>query len=200
MEAATPTKSRMQASARRELIVGKARRLFGHHGYAATRLDDIAAAAGVTKPMVYRHFASKKELYMELLRHHEANLPTFIEDAAMPADAGPPEIVGAVLALWFDYIEEHSDAWLVIFRDKTGDPDIERARRRVNARATEILIGFIRDLNPELDPELLEPTADFLRSGLAGLVLWWIDHPGVSRETVHTTATRACLAVSRSPG
>ena len=176
----------MQPAERRELIRRQGARLFGRNGYAATRLDDVAAAAGVTKPMVYRHFASKKDLYLALLRRHEKDLPTFIEEATG---------IEAILDGWLDYVAENSDAWLVIFRDRTGDPEIERARRRVNERATEVLAEFVRASAANLDPDLIEPTADFLRSGLAGLVLWWIDHPQLSRETVHATATRACAAV-----
>ena len=57
----------MPGEERRALILRAAGRAFARDGYAGTRLDDVAAAAGVTKPMVYRHFASKKALYMALL-------------------------------------------------------------------------------------------------------------------------------------
>lgn len=180
----------MQPADRRDLIRREGARLFGKNGYAATRLDDVAAAAGVTKPMVYRHFESKRDLYLAILRCHESDLPTFIGDSSGKGS----DLVEGILDGWLDYVAENSDSWLVIFRDRTGDPNIEEARRRVNDRATEVMAGFLRS-NAEVPPELVEPTADFLRSGLAGLVLWWIDHPQVSRETVHATATRACTAV-----
>ena len=181
----------MSAGARREVIRRQGANLFARDGYAATRLDDVAAAAGVTKPMIYRHFDSKKDLYLSILRRHEDDLARFIDPGAGPTDRG----VEAILDGWLDYVAENSDAWLVIFRDRTGDPEIERARRRVSGRAGEVLAAFLRASAPGLDPKLVEPTADFLRSGLAGLVLWWIDHPDTPRETVHATATRACAAV-----
>jgi AcrR family transcriptional regulator len=184
----------MDPAERRELIRREGARLFGKDGYAATRLEDVAAGAGVTKPMVYRHFASKRELYLAILRRHEADLPTFTEHLE-PRSEDLDGLVATILDGWLDYVVENSDAWLVIFRDSTGDPAIERARRRVNQRATEVLAEFVRASAPGLEPERIEPTANFLSSGLAGLVLWWIDHPKVSRETVHATATRACAAV-----
>jgi AcrR family transcriptional regulator len=204
----------MHPDARRELIERAALRLFGRDGYAATRLDEVAKAAGVTKPMVYRHFGSKKDLYLALLRRHEEDLPGFVagpgrgRDIRPPLEASGPTVgaerpspspanVGSILDGWLDYVAENSDSWLVIFRDRTGDTEIERARRRVSQRATEVLAEFLLVAKPDLDPELVEPTADFLRSGLAGLVLWWIDHPQIQRETVHATATRACAAVLR---
>ena len=186
MEEAVQPKTRMRPDARRQLILRQGARLFGRNGYAATRLEDVAAGAGVTKPMVYRHFSSKKDLYLAVLERHESDLPSFLENASG---------IEAILDGWLDYVAENSDSWLVIFRDRTGDPDIEVARRGVSSRATEVLADFLRAGSPGLAPSLVEPTAGFLASGLAGLVLWWIDHPDVPRETVQDTATRACAAV-----
>src|SRR6476620_1555475 len=53
-----PPAKRLPTEERRVLIVEAAGRLFGERGYEATRLDDVAAAAGVTKPILYRHFDS----------------------------------------------------------------------------------------------------------------------------------------------
>ena len=193
MGTATKPRRRMPPGARRQLIRREGTRLFGLYGYAATRLDDVALAAGVTKPMVYHHFASKKDLYLAILSRHEAELPLFIEGA--PASSNPTDVVGVILDGWLDYVEENSDTWLVIFRDRTGDAEIERARRAVNARASDVLAAFIRETARGIPPDEIEPTADLLRSGLAGLVLWWIDHPEASREAVHATAARACAAL-----
>ena len=187
----------MQGPERCERIMLEAGRLFGRLGYGATRLDDVAAAAGVTKPMVYRHFGSKKDLYIALLRRHEADLPTFIESVDVPVGATQRETVDAILDGWLDYARENSFSWLIIFRDKTGDPEIEAARRSVNTRAQQILAAFIRDLSPGLTAELVEPMAEFLTRGLAGLVLWWADHPDVSKSIVHATATRVTVATLR---
>ena len=93
---AMPEQRRIPAKERRALIVRAAGRAFARDGYAGTRIEDIAAAAHVTKPIVYRHFDSKKALYMALLEQHEADLPSFIEAIdpegldARPARAGDP--------------------------------------------------------------------------------------------------------------
>src|SRR5208283_210235 len=58
---------RLTADARRRQLFDVALSLFAEHGYAATTMDDIAEAAGVTKPLVYQHFDSKRALYLELL-------------------------------------------------------------------------------------------------------------------------------------
>ena len=63
-------KRRLPGAERRELILESAGRQFGERGYAHTSLDEIAAAAGVTKPILYRHFESKKACYLALLERH----------------------------------------------------------------------------------------------------------------------------------
>src|SRR5919201_6218561 len=86
---------RLPVGERRELITEAAGRLFGERGYEGTRLDDVAAAAGVTKPILYRHFASKRDLYLALLERHREDLPALA--AAIPAEGRPEERLRAVL-------------------------------------------------------------------------------------------------------
>jgi AcrR family transcriptional regulator len=174
-------KQRIPAAARRALILREAGRLFAQHGYAGTRLDDVAAAAEVTKPMVYRHFESKKALYMALLAKHRDDLPTFFERAE----------VASILDHWLDYVRENSHAWVMLFRDTSGDDEIRAVRRQVSVRAREVLAAFIAERSRGRVPrEQVEPTAELLTSGLAGLALWWIDHPDVPKSVVAGVAWR----------
>ena len=59
---------RLPKAERRATLVAAASELFAQRGYDYTSLDELAAKVCVTKPIVYRHFASKKDLYLELLR------------------------------------------------------------------------------------------------------------------------------------
>ena len=58
---------RLSAEERRESILDAANEVFGEHGYEHVRIDDVAAAAGISKALIYEHFASKQELYSELM-------------------------------------------------------------------------------------------------------------------------------------
>jgi AcrR family transcriptional regulator len=177
------TKPRIPAAERREQLLLTAGRLFAAAGYAGTRLDDVAAAAGVTKPIVYRHFASKKALYLALLERHERDLPGFVET---DSSAGP------ILDVWLDYVRTNSHAWLMLFRDTSGDEEIRERRRRVNVRARQVLAGLIAARAGEsgIPPEQVEPTAELLTSGLAGMALWWIDNPAAPKDVLVAAATR----------
>ncbi len=181
---------RVGSDERRAMIARAAGRLFARHGYAGTRLEDVASAAEVTKPIVYRHFDSKKALYMALLEKHRDDLPTFV--AGVPSDGRSPDaVLRPVLEGWLDYVRENQHAWSMLFRDSSGDDEIRNFRREVSLRAREVLAGFIADqAGSRIPPERVEPTAELLTSGLAGLALWWIDHPETPKSVVVEVAVR----------
>jgi AcrR family transcriptional regulator len=185
---------RLPVEERRGLIVEAAGRLFGERGYEGARLDDIAAAAGVTKPVLYRHFESKRALYLALLARHRDDLASFA--GAIPAK-GPPEArLRAVLDVWFAYVEDHSYAWKMLFRDTGGGPEIHAFRLEVHARARAVLVEVIRSLSEVSVPRReLEHIAELISIGMAGLVLWWIDDPGRSRQAIVDAMTRVWAGI-----
>jgi TetR/AcrR family transcriptional regulator of autoinduction and epiphytic fitness len=68
--------SKARGSASREAIVGAAQRLFLERGFGAVSMDDLAAAAGVARRTLYNQFASKEEIFREMLRRVSAQLET----------------------------------------------------------------------------------------------------------------------------
>ncbi|HEY1274477.1 MAG TPA: TetR/AcrR family transcriptional regulator [Thermoleophilaceae bacterium] len=168
---------------RRASIVEAAGRLFGEHGYDGTRLDDVAAAAGVTKPILYRHFDGKRGLYLALLERHREDLGSFA--GAVPSEGPLRERLRAVLEVWFAYVETHSYAWKMLFRDSGGGPEVRDYRLEVHAQARAVLVAMIRSLAETPIPRReQEPVAELMSMGMASLVLWWIDDPGASREAI----------------
>jgi hypothetical protein len=79
----------------------------------------------------------------------------------------------------------------MLFRDHSGDEEIQAVRRRVSLRAREVLAGFIAARAQDRMPrEQIEPTAELLSSGLAGLALWWIDPPELAKPVLVDVAAR----------
>jgi AcrR family transcriptional regulator len=193
MDPAQP-KRRLPVAERRALIVEAAGRLFGAHGYDATRLDDIAAAAGVTKPVLYRHFESKRALYLALLERHRDDLGRFA--ALFPDQGSLDERIRTVVEIWLDYVEAHSYAWRMLFRDTGGGPEVRDFRLDVHARARSVLAEIISGLRQARIPRReLEPLAELLSMGMAALVLWWIESPGTPRPAVVDAITRVWVGV-----
>lgn len=186
---AEPARKRLPTDERRALIVEAAGQLFGERGYDGVTLDEVAAASGVTKPILYRHFDDKRALYLALLARHRDDLGSFA--ALIPAEGDPVERLRAVLDLWLTYVEAHSYAWGMLFRDSGGGPAVRDFRLEVHARARAVLAGIIRSMaETEVPRRELEPLAELMSMGMAALVLWWLDNPRASREAILDAMTR----------
>jgi AcrR family transcriptional regulator len=185
---------RLPVAERRELIVEAAGRLFGERGYEGTPLEAVAAAAGVTKPVLYRHFDSKPDLYLALLARHRDDLPSFGD--AIPDEGSQRERLRAVLEIWLAYVEAHSYAWKMLFRDTGGGPEIHAFRQEVHARARDVLAGMIRSLSDGRIPAReVEPLAELMSMGMASLVLWWMENPDTSRGAMVDAMTRVWVGL-----
>jgi AcrR family transcriptional regulator len=184
---------RLKKGQRRELIENAASALFAERGYAGTRLEDIAAAAGVTKQLLYRHFPSKKALHMALLaKHRDELLAGLARDMATPGSLA--ERLPRVLDSWYAYVEEHPYALAMLFRDTTGDPEVQAFYRELRASARRANVVLIR-AEPELavPEERIELVAEFARSATTGLALWWAERPDVPRTTIVDVAADMLL-------
>jgi AcrR family transcriptional regulator len=192
--AATAQRRRLPTEERRALIVEAAGALFGERGYEGVRLDEIAAAAGVTKPILYRHFDSKKALYLALLERHQEDLASF--GGAIPAGGGLEERLRAVLELWLDYVESHSYAWKMLFRDSGGGSDVQAYRLQVHVRARAVLAQLIRSLPDRPVPRReVEPLAELMSMGMGSLVLWWIEERRATRRSIINAITRVWVGL-----
>lgn len=202
MAADGDNRRRIPAAERRQVVLRAAAELFSERGYGGTRLDDVAAVAGVTKPIVYRHFESKKALYLALLARHEEHMPAFLALAREElAGLSGDELVRGILTLWLDYVRENRHAWLMLFRDSSGDDEIQARRVQVSARARELMAAFVAaQAGDRLPATQIEPTAELLRGGLAGLALWWIDNPDTAKDDVLDVAARLGGIVAGAQG
>jgi AcrR family transcriptional regulator len=166
------------------VIEDAASALFAEHGYAETRLADIAAAAGVTKQLLYRHFRSKKELHLALLASHRDAVIGRV--AAGMSRPGPlAERIRNTVDAWFAYVEENPYASAMLFRDTTGDPELQAFHRELHATARGANAALLRaEPGLRIPEERLEPLAEFIRSAITGLAVWWGENPDVPRATL----------------
>jgi AcrR family transcriptional regulator len=134
---------RLSADRRREQLLEVALRLFATSGFNATTMDEIAEAAGVTKPLLYQHFDSKRALYLELVDSVAESLLDAIGKAVAEAD-GPRQQVEGGFAAYFGLVVTRADAFKLLFgSDVPNDPELSRAVRGVErtiAEAIDVLI------------------------------------------------------------
>ena len=134
---------RLTAGQRRRQLVAVALELFAQRGYRATTMDDIAEAAGVTKPLVYQHFSSKRALYLELVNSIAQELLIAVKTAVAQA-RGPRQQVEMGFGAYFRLvISREAEFRLLYGRDHADDKELGLALRTVEdaiAAAIEPLI------------------------------------------------------------
>ncbi len=134
---------RLTADQRRQQLVAVALELFAHRGYRATTMDDIADTAGVTKPLLYQHFSSKRALYLELVDSIARELLTAVREAVMEAD-GPRQQVELGFAAYFRLVvSKEAEFRLLYGRDHADDPELGRALRAVEDAIAEAIDPLI---------------------------------------------------------
>lgn len=120
--------SRLPAAARREQLLDVAAELFAKNGYARATTAELAKAAGVTEPIIYRHFASKRDLFVDLIRRTaKRTLATWEQHLADAKD--PAERLRRLLADNPMVMEEGRVNYRVFLQAITEveDPEIQRA-------------------------------------------------------------------------
>lgn len=113
----TRTRRRLSVDERREELLNAALELFGHRRTANVSIDDVAAAAGASRALVYHYFGSKEELYVAALRTAAHRLDRLLEP---PTEGKPLERLSIVLSRYFDFVEEHADGFAALLRNGPG--------------------------------------------------------------------------------
>jgi AcrR family transcriptional regulator len=187
------TRKRMPAAERREVIVRTATEVFAERGYDGASIDEIARRAGVSAPVVYDHFASKQDLYERLLERTRDELLEVWRDHLFTDEPAEVRIPRAIAA-WAEYVQANLYASRMYFRDANGIPAVQAFHREIHAQGRAALGTILgreqgaANIAGAADAEALEMAAEVMRAGLAGLALWWSEHPHVPREQIVTTA------------
>jgi AcrR family transcriptional regulator len=141
---------RLPAQARREQILDVAVQVFARNGFHSTSMNDVADAAGVTKPVLYQHFDSKQDLYMALLEEVGNRMITSITKAAANVASGREQTQVGFRA-YFRWVAEDHDAFLLLFGSRASrDEESTLAIRRITAEAAAAVTPLIAaDIEPE---------------------------------------------------
>ncbi|HEY3142601.1 MAG TPA: TetR/AcrR family transcriptional regulator [Acidimicrobiales bacterium] len=106
--------TRLPAARRRRQLLEVSLRVFADQGFYVTSMSDIAEAAGVTKPVLYQHFASKRDLYSQLLDEVGNQLQEAITKAVASAGSGR-EMVEEGFSAYFNFVDSHRDAFQIFY-------------------------------------------------------------------------------------
>lgn len=120
---------RLPRAERREQILDAATRAFARSGFSATSLDDVAAEAGITRVLLYRHFDSKADLYRSVLDRAYTRVK-----AALGGDDLRPEAIGALLGA----ASADPDGFRLLFRHAAREPEFRDLVDSLTATSTEV--------------------------------------------------------------
>jgi AcrR family transcriptional regulator len=161
---------------------------FSRHGYDATKMDDIAARATISKPVLYDHFPSKRALFQATL---ESIRDRLIDSgrAVVNAPAAPETKFRHAIDAFLQFVEQEPHAARVLLMVPSGDPIAAKLSREVQAGASSGIAALLTSFMHQETPRRLQVTAEFLKEGLHAVAVWWLDHADVSREELVDAVT-----------
>lgn len=177
---------RVPRAEREAQLVEIALERFARDGFHGVSMDEVAAAAGVTKPMVYSYFGSKEGLFIACTeRAAERLVDSLRHSAEQHTDAEERMWYGCIEV--FRFIEEHRAAWAVLYApDTPGGPFGEPAAKATEAIAELMVAQFTETASAQgvvaAAQRHLEPMAHAFVHATVGLGRWWLDHPEEPRE------------------
>jgi AcrR family transcriptional regulator len=187
---------------REESIVAEATDRFARTGYAGTSVADIAAGAGISKPLIYQYFGSKDGLFLACLHHVAAPMLERLEVAWQHEDETVLSRV-ATLGAIFESIEPQRVAWRLLFDDTMPESGpIADAANAYRARTMQVTAsGSARFLEARGIDDVLDTSAlSAVWTGLVNaLVLWWLEHPDVTAVEMTDRCRRLMTAVVEAP-
>ena len=134
---------RLTANARREQILDVALEVFATAGFHGASMNEVAEAVGVTKPVLYQHFDSKRDLYQALIDEVGDRLLASIAKATAEATDGKSQTELGFQA-YFRWVSEDHDAFRFLFGSGTRrDDEFNTAVQRINAEAAEAVAPLI---------------------------------------------------------
>jgi AcrR family transcriptional regulator len=174
----------MAGADRRNQLLDIGRELFAQKGFEATSIEEVAARADVSKPVVYEHFRGKEGLYAVVVdREMQLLLGRF--GAALADPGSPRKLLERAALVLLDYIESDTDGFRVLTRDAPGTS---------NGGSLSSLIGEVAGkvehiLGRQFDDRGYPPGLAALYSqALVGMVAlvgqWWLDDRSLGKEQV----------------
>jgi AcrR family transcriptional regulator len=184
-------RKRLTLEQRRSRILAAATRIFAHKGYDGASMSGIATAAGITKPVLYDHFASKDELFETLLRSIRDGLLAKGRTIGQ-SSAGDDVKFRSAIDAFFAFVEAQPDAAKILLIVPQGNPVILKLSRQVQQGATAAISQLLKSYLPAGESWQYEAAGEFLKEGLHALAKWWLNHPGPSRDDIVHIVMKAC--------
>jgi AcrR family transcriptional regulator len=184
---ATARRARLSTDARREQLVALGVEIFSERPFDEVSIDDIAAAAGISKGLLYHYFPSKRDFYVAVVRHSADQMQAVTEtDPALD----PLERLSTGLDRYLEYVETHARGYATVLRAGIGsDREVAAIVEEVRASMAGRILD---DLPAEGEPP---PGVRIAVRGWVGFAeaasLEWLEHRDLSREDLRDLLIKA---------
>lgn len=177
----------MAGADRRDQLIGVARSAFAEKGFDGTSVEDIAARAEVSKPVVYEHFGGKEGLYAVVVDREVQTLHNAIRTAITTPNAGSRRLLELGALALLDYVESCPEGFRILVRDTTGSA----SGGSYGSILADVIVRVEGLLGSVFGHRGLDPkAAPLYAQALTGMVSmtgqWWLDNPQLTKAEVAT--------------
>jgi AcrR family transcriptional regulator len=173
----------MSGKERREQLIQISRTLFAEKGFDGTSVEEIAATANVSKPVVYEHFGGKEGVYAVVVDREMQKLLGMVTEA-LSASHSLIKLERAALAL-LAYVEENSEGFRILVRDSHAASGTGTFASLINDIASQVEDVMVNEfVERDYDPKLAPMYAQMLVGMVALTGQWWLDVRKPPREEV----------------
>jgi AcrR family transcriptional regulator len=173
----------MTGQERRQQLLDIGRRLFAERGFEGTSIEEIAARADVSKPVVYEHFGGKEGLYAVVVDREVERLLTMVT-TLLEGEHNERKFEAAAVAL-LRYIDENSDGFRILVRDSnpgSGSGTYGTMLSDIAMQVEYIMADFLKSRGR--DPKLAPMYSQMMVGMVAFTGQWWLDARKPKLETV----------------
>ena len=183
-------RTRMTAPQRRDQLIGVGRQAFAERGFDGIAMEEIAARAGVSKPVVYEHFGSKEGLYQAVVREEMSRLEQTITESIQQG-RWRERIERGVLAL-LTYVEEETDGFIILAHGQLPGQGrtYSTILNRVTAEVSHLLAEAFKHRG--LDEAMAGLYGQALVGTVSNSALWWLDERVPDKHTVAAHISNLC--------
>lgn len=170
----------MTREARVEQLLDAAEQVFAERGYAATSIERLAQAAGVSRPVVYAHFGSKDGIYLACLRRARRLLDESVLGAVLGVEDLEERLAAGIDAT-FAFIEAYPARWAVVYNGVAVSGPVAQEAWRLRLATVDQIAALIQIAAPQTPPRQIEAFAHALSGAVEETERWWRNTPDLSR-------------------
>ncbi|ROP42976.1 TetR family transcriptional regulator [Pseudokineococcus lusitanus] len=171
-----PRRARMTGAERREQLLDVGRTLFAERGVDGASVEEVAARAGVSKPVVYEHFGGKEGLYRTVVERETAVLLGTMTDALDVSGLHPRAVLERAALSLLDYVEENAEGFRILVRDAPVASTGGTFATLISDIARQVEHLMVREMAKQGLPADAAPMYAQMLVGMVALTgQWWLD-------------------------